>query len=200
MALQPPPRHFARLTLPTVTVAAASLYRITRHSGGEPYFGRSGNNRFDDPSFPKKKRFGTCYFGFEPKTAFAETLLHDEIAVNGQFVISYADFAGRFMVRFDGGDFVLANLTGETLKILGGDGSISTELPAHTPRRWSRVVYAHPRGVDGIVYVSRHLNDRKAVVLFDRAGKRLRPRSYSPLPKVRIRAVLTDLHGSLRHP
>jgi hypothetical protein len=183
-----------------VRVASRSLYRVSRHASGEPYFGRSGNNRFDDSSYPKADRFGTCYLGLDVKTALAESLLHDEIAVDGQFAIAYADFASRFMVRFEGDDVVLANLTGEALKTLGGDGAISTELPAHMPRRWSRAVHAHPQQVDGILYVSRHLNDRKAVALFDRASKRLRARSCTPLPKVRgMLTALTGLHVSLQY-
>lgn len=201
MALRPPSRRFAQLVLPTVSVAASSLRRVSAHARGEPYFGRSSNNRFDDPSLPKKARYGTSYFGFRLKTALAETLLHDEVAVHGQFAVSYADFARRFLVRFVGGDLVLADLTGEALKTLGGDGSISTELPAHMPRRWSRAVHAHPQNVDGILYMSRHLNDRKAVVLFDRAAGRLKERSYTPLPKVRnMLPALADLHVALQYP
>ena len=31
-------------------------------------------------------------------------------------------------------------------------------------------LHAHPQNLDGIIYMSRHLNDRKAVVVFDRAA------------------------------
>jgi hypothetical protein len=185
-----------------VKVSPLALYRISRFDTGEPHFGTTGNNRFDDASRPKHKRYGCCYFGLALETALAETLLHDEVAVRGAFRVSQAHLAQHFLVRFDGSmALVLADLTGEALKTLGGDGSISTELPATMPRRWSRAVHRHPDKVDGILYMSRHLNDRKAVVLFDRARRKLNARVYTPLPKARgIFAAVTALHISLQYP
>lgn len=201
MALKPPSRSFSKLTLATVSVVPLALFRISKFSTGEPYFGRTGNNRFDDPSLPKSKRYGVSYFGLALNTAVAETLLHDEVAVNGQFEVSSADFALHFLVRFDGTPLVLADLTGQSLKTLGGDGSISTELPAKMPRRWSGSVHAHPQNVDGILYMSRHLNDRKAVALFDRAKPKLIARNYTPLPAARSAlAAVRALHISLQYP
>lgn len=43
-----------------VNVDPSALVRVSRHDTGEPYFGRSGGCRFDDP----RKSFGTCYLGF----------------------------------------------------------------------------------------------------------------------------------------
>jgi len=44
-------------------------------------------------------------------------------------------------------------------------------------------VHNHPDGVDGIRYVSRHLNTEFAVVIFDRAVAKIGAVSYVPLPQ-----------------
>jgi hypothetical protein len=160
------------------------LYRISRYSSGEPYFGKTANNRFDDRSTPKKGRFGTCYFGLDLETAIAETVLHDEMPVKGTFSIAYTEIESRYLVRFKRGSLVLANLTGIPLKTLGGHGSLSTIIPYDLPQRWAMAVHRHPQCVDGIYYMSRHLNDRPAVVVFERAKSRLAGASAEELPRV----------------
>lgn len=172
------------MTLATADVAVSTLWRISRHSSGEPFFGRSAGNRFDDRSPVKSRRFGTCYCGFDLPTAIAETVLHDEIAQRGQFSLAYSQVDGRQLVRFAGDRLVLADLTGVALKTLGADGSISTVTPYSLPQRWAMAVHRHPQHVDGILYVSRHLNDRKAAVVFERARARLGTARYTPLANV----------------
>lgn len=76
--LAAPGEHFASATLVTREVVPAALVRISRFATGEPYFGKSGGNRFDDPR--KRRRYGTRYFGVDLHCAFAETVLHDEVA------------------------------------------------------------------------------------------------------------------------
>lgn len=77
------------------------------------------------------------------------------------------------MIRFDGIPLTLANLTGVSLKRLGGHAGLTGTASYVTPKRWSAAIHAHPDDVDGFVYMSRHVNDEKAVVLFDRARGRL---------------------------
>lgn len=196
MALGPPARDFGRLTLPTTTVAAARLYRVSRFATGEPFFGKAASNRFDDRGAVRSRRYGTCYFGLDLETAIAETVLHDEIAVRGRFSVVYSDFASRQQIRLKaGGTLVLADLTGVALKTIGADGSISTIMPYGLPQLWSMAVHRHPQRVDGIVYVSRHLNDRKAVVVFERAAAKLGTPVYTPLPKAAaVFRAATALH------
>lgn len=38
---------------------------------------------------------------------------------------------------------------------------------------WSRALHDHPERVDGLLYMSRHINDAHAVVVFDRAAHKL---------------------------
>ena len=70
----------------------------------------------------------------------------------------------------------LANLTGASLKTLGADGALSTIMPYDLPQSWSAAIHAHPAAVDGLYYVSRKLNERRAVVVFDRASAKLQGR------------------------
>ena len=137
MPLKSPPSNLGSIPLTTKTVSVSGLYRVTRFSSGEPFFGHSAANRFDDRSRPKKRRFGTCYCGFDLETAIAETVLHDEMPVKGKFSVPYGDFAARHLVRFKGTSLVLANLTGSALKTLVGDGSLSTVMPYDLPQLWA---------------------------------------------------------------
>lgn len=187
-----PPADLAARPLPVRRVAAARLVRISRHSSGEPHFGRTGNDRFDDPA----ASYGVCYIGCGDertalRVAFAETVLHDRIATRGGFDVALSELRSRHVVRFDGPEkLVLAHLAGAGLKRLGLDGRISTITPYDIPQAWSAAIHAHPDGVDGIAYVSRHYNLGMAVALFDRARSRIRTRSYDPLPSVARYAAL----------
>ncbi|MBP0717805.1 RES family NAD+ phosphorylase [Burkholderia sp. AcTa6-5] len=167
-----PGEHFASATLVTHEVAPTALVRISRYATGEPYFGKSGGNRFDDPR--KRRRYGTRYFGFDLRCAFAETVLHDEVAdlVPGGFPLVTTEL-DRYVLSFDGAPLTVAVLHGLPLKNLGGDGALSTIAPYDVPQQWSLAVHRHPRRVDGFLYMSRHLNTSEALVLFDRAEPKL---------------------------
>lgn len=181
MTLAAPPRNLSTLSLATKSIAVCTLFRISGHNSGEPYFGTAASFRFDDPGLPKKSRFGTCYCGFDLETALAETVLHDEMPHRGKFRISSALFASKFLVSFQGGPLNVADLTGVPLKLIGGNGAISTILPYDIPQKWSRAVHQHPQNVDGILFVSRHLNDRLALVIFSRAAGKFKNAAYTPL-------------------
>ena len=180
--LNRPPRNLAKQALATRDIRADLLFRISRHDSGEPYFGVSAAYRFDDNHRNKAKRFGTCYCGFDLDTAIAETMLHDELPVRGAFRLSASDFASRFLVRFAHRQVLtVADLTGVALKRLGGTGALSTILPYDLPQAWSRAVHHHPQQVVGLYYMSRHLNDRPAIVIFSRAAAKLGKATYTPL-------------------
>lgn len=181
MPLEPPSADFSDLSLHVKKVSVTSLKRVGRHHNGEPYFGKHAANRFDDPG----KRFGTCYCGQQLDTAIAETVLHDELPDKGQFKIRQEDIDSRYLVTFAAGDddgmLNLADLTGRHLKRLGGDNALSAEHPYDMPQQWSAAVHAHPANVDGFVFVSKQLNDKRAVVVFDRARKKFGTAIYTPL-------------------
>lgn len=170
--LKAPGKHFASASLTIREVTPTALVRISRYATGEPYFGKSGGNRFDDPR--PRRRYGTCYFGFDLHCAFAETVLHDEVAdlVLGGFPLVTTEL-DRYVLSFDGEPLTVAVLHGLPLKNLGGDGALSTIVPYDVPRQWSLAVHRHPRRVDGFLSMSRHLNTSEALVLFDGAESRL---------------------------
>lgn len=184
-----PPRNLASIPISTVQVSPSRLYRISRFDSGEPFFGRSASNRFDDPGRIKSRRFGTCYLGLSLEVAIAETILHDEMPVRGRFEVAAQEIEDRHCVRFRGESLTLVDLTGTALKALIGTGAISTTMPYDVPQRWSRALYRHPVDADGIVYMSRHVNTERAVVVFDRAKAKLAGPSYT---------LLAATKGSLR--
>lgn len=185
MPLKPPAANFSTLPLHIKAVAVTSLRRVGRHTSGEPYFGKNDVFRFDDPN----KVFGTCYCGIHLDTAIAETVLHDEIPDNGHFRIHEDVIASRHLVRFEEtsskAKLKLADLRGAYLKRLGGDNYLSAEYPYDVTKLWGVAVHAHPKLVDGFCFVSKQLNTKPAIVLFDRAAKKFGTASYEPLGSVK---------------
>ncbi len=175
MSLNPPSKHFGRASLETKEVHPSELFRISRFNSGEPYFGKSRGNRFDANHAKKTDRYGTCYFGFNVHVAFAETVLHNEVAnpKHGGFRIACSEF-DRYVCTFDGAPLKVAILHGVPLKTIGGDGSLSTVTPYSLPQQWSRAVHDHGAGVDGFLYISRHVNTEEALVVFERAKKKIK--------------------------
>ena len=120
---------FADIPLHVMKVSVTSLKRIGRRASGEPYFGKHAAYRFDDPL----EHFGSCYCGLHLSTAIAETVLHDEVSEKGVFRIRQEEIDTRYLVTFAAGSELgmlkPADLTGASLKRLGGDNSLSAEYP-----------------------------------------------------------------------
>jgi hypothetical protein len=190
--LQPPGSDFLQLTLDVELIDPALLYRVSRHASGEPYFGRSRGNRFDDPTWKRADRFGTCYLGLDLTVAMAESLLHDVEPGGGRFAVALSEIEGRYVHRFHGPALRLANLTGTALLLLGGNGELSGTTDYKLTQRWSRAVFAHPDKVDGFLYMSRRVNDSLAVVLFERDGN-------APLDLTAATPVRLDAHRDFVH-
>ena len=198
MALTAPePTKFAKATLEVESVEPQSLIRISRHNTKEPYFGKTGGNRFDDPRpIAQGKKYGTSYFGFSLHCAFAETVLHDEVIDHdiGGFRIAPSEL-DRYVLTFEGKPLKVAILCGVALKNLGGDGALSAITPYDIPQAWSLAVHQHKEKVDGFIYMSRHVNTERALVLFDRAKKKIRMKDalkFATHPDAQM--VLTDFH------
>lgn len=181
MPLNAPAADFSTLPLKVRDVSVTTLKRVGRHGSGEPYFGKSAAYRFDDPA----KVFGTCYCGQILDTAIAETILHDELPDKGQFRIHQDEFTNRHLVRFtagtDGGILKLADLTGAHLIKLGGNNALSADHPYDVTQLWGAAVHNHPATVDGFIFVSKQLNTKKAIVVFDRAKSKFSKADYVPL-------------------
>jgi hypothetical protein len=166
--LLPPGPGFATTPLDIEMVPSEALYRVSGHDSGEPFFGRSGANRFDDPNRVKSKRFGTCYLGLSLKVAFAESVLHDLEPSQGTFYLPDTEITRRFALSFTGPELRLANLTGTALLLLGGNAELSGTSNYVLSQQWARAVARHPDDVDGFLFMSRRVNDSLAVVLFQR--------------------------------
>lgn len=154
------------------------LIRVSSHKTGEPYFGKSGNNRFDAPD---KSAYGTCYLGRTFDVAMAESILHDVMPVAGKFNVAPEEFVKRYVVRFSGSKLKIADLTGSSLKTLGGTGDISGTSNYGITQQWSLAIYQNPGGYDGFMYMSRHLTDSLAIVLFDRAASKIQMKSVTKI-------------------
>lgn len=182
--LLPPGANFSQLPLDIQLLNPAILYRVSSHDTGEPYFGRSRGNRFDDPVARKADRFGTCYLGGNLTVAIAESLLHNAEPENGRFEVPVSEVEARYVFRFSGPVLRLANLTGTPLLLLNGNGEISGTTNYMLTQKWARAVYDHPQQVDGFLYMSRRVNNSVAVVLFERDPKK--PPVLKPSSPVRL--------------
>jgi RES domain len=181
LSLPLPDKKFAKdAKLGIQTINPDKLVRVSRFESGEPYFGKSGANRFDDPR-KGGKRFGTCYFGVESaavpnqglRCAFAETVLHDRrIDLRHGYGLAETEL-DRYVYRFTGKPLKVAVMYGDDLLLVGGDGRLSTEKPYTSTQQWALMVFKHGENVDGFLYKSRH-TDSEALVLFDRAGSKLK--------------------------
>lgn len=176
-ALQPPPPSLQTDAFPATAFSPAGLYRVSGHHTGEPYFGTSGANRFDAPA----GQYGACYLGETMSVALAESVLHDEEPDKGVFKIPPSMLVNKYLLRFNGQPLRLLALMGALLKRLGGSADLAGTGDYGLTQQWALAVFHNPLDYDGILYMSRHLNNKRAVVLFDRAGNKINMRSAVPL-------------------
>jgi hypothetical protein len=180
--LGPPPPILFDTALPKQYLHPSSLVRVSAYTEGEPYFGVSGNNRFDAPGcadgFPE---YAICYLGTSLEVALAESILHDEVPVQGMFRLTAAHVLQRYALYFDGEPLHLLDLTGAQLKRLGGSAELTGLADYAMPRQWARAVHCNPSRFDGFSFMSRHYNTGRAVALFDRARGKLALSRYAQL-------------------
>lgn len=158
----------------------SALLRISRYNINEPFFGASGANRFDAPG--KLPEFKASYLATLLAVALAETVLHDEIPVNGKFHMATSSLAGRYVIPFHGAKLKLANLTDAALKRMGAHAELSGTADYSITQQWALGVFQHKGNFDGFIYMSRHLNTQKAVLLFDRSKIKITMRGATELP------------------
>lgn len=180
--LGPPPAILTTSNqLATTKINPLRLFRISRFNSGEPYFGKTGNGRFDAPDCKSgRATYGTCYLGLSLQVALAESLLHDETPIDGEFEISLTVLKRHYAHRFIGLPLRLLSLTGATLKRMAGHADLAGTVDYATTQRWSLAIFNNPLRFDGFIYMSRHLNTEGAVVLFDRAATSIAARLPSP--------------------
>lgn len=125
----------------------------------------------------------------------AETILHDAEPIGGEFRMAPDFLRSKHVLSFAGEKLRLANLTGVHLKKYDGHAGLAGTSDYSLTQRWSLAVYSNPMTADGFIYMSRHLNTEKAVVLFDRAQRKLKLVSASRLTETVGFASAAKLFG-----
>ena len=64
------------------------------------------------------------------------------------------------------------SITGNSLVIIGADARLSSGS-YDISRQWAQAIHNHPQRVDGILYKSRHDDDRYCCGIFDRCSDQL---------------------------
>jgi len=170
-----PPPDLGSRKLEIRTLAPRQLFRIARDDPKIRLlnFRATKAHRFDAPD----GSFGTLYVADSLAVCFAETLLRGDVKSQaldaGTTFIPESEIATRVVVALDGAPLRLATFKGAALKRLGGDARLSSMVPYDVPQQWSKALHDHPLAIDGFIYMSRHVNDREAVVLFERTRTRL---------------------------
>lgn len=161
-----PPPDFARRRLLLAPISAP-LYRIHSVRHRPVFFGKTGDNRFDD----SRRVFGVLYAGLTPDCAFVETF-SEELAFP---FVTERRLAERILTRIElAAPVRVVDLRGAHLRQLGADARLLAG--EHAPaQRWSRAIFEHPAAPDGILYRARHDPAQSALALFERARRALRP-------------------------
>jgi hypothetical protein len=177
-----PPAVLSTDKQPVTYLSPEKLFRISAYADGEPYFGHSGANRFDAPGcLAGSPEFGSCYFGYTLSVAIAESILHDRDPIDGAFEIANTTLSSMYVHRFKGDSLRLLKLTGTTLKRLDGHADLAGTCDYDIAHRWALAVHSNPARFDGFIYMSRHDNSGKAVLLFDRAKGKLQSALHTVL-------------------
>ncbi|HZO27164.1 MAG TPA: RES family NAD+ phosphorylase [Chloroflexota bacterium] len=188
-----PPRDLAHRRLPIVETAGPWL-RLHRAHHGPVFFGRTLENRFDDP----RQELGVLYAAETLDGAFIETFGRNP----GLNTVSARQLSQRSLARLDvTRPLRLVDLTGPGLARLG----TTAAMLAGRHRRaqvWSRALWSHPDRPDGILYRARYDPSCICVAIFDRAEHLLRAQSLgdlvTPANLILLSATLRRYDFSLR--
>jgi hypothetical protein len=124
------------------------------------YFGKSRENRFDDP----ESEYGVLYVAEDELGAFVETFLRNPELT----LVARDDLTKRTLSEIEASkELSLVDLTGKGLQHAGVTGDVSTALHEET---WalSRAIHEHPSKPDGIRYRLKHDLGRVGIAIFDR--------------------------------
>jgi RES domain len=160
-----PPAWLASKSLPIETIRSDRwLYRV--HSEDPIFFGPPPGTgpiyRFDSPD----RAYGAMYVGLELESALVETLLRNpELQI-----VSQSEVDRRRWSRVRGSrNLRMAKLYGNGLSAMGATAEVSTGRYGLS-RKWSKAIWDHPDSVDGLLYRSKHDNDRLCAAIFSREG------------------------------
>jgi hypothetical protein len=126
------------------------------------YFGRSRENRFDDP----ESEYGVLYVAEDELGAFVETFLRNPELT----LVARDELAKRTLSEIEASkELSLVDLTGKGLQHAGVTGDVST-APHEETWALSRAIHEHPRKPDGIRYRLKHDLGRIGIAIFDRVA------------------------------
>jgi hypothetical protein len=135
------------------------------------YFGKNGENRFDDP----RGEYGVLYVAEDEFGAFVETFLRDPKLT----LVARDELVERRLSQIESSaELSLVDLTGKELQRAGVTGEVST-APHEQTWALSRAIHEHPSRPDGIRYRLKHDLERFGIAIFDRieiAGLRVTSR------------------------
>ena len=165
---------------------ANTFYRIHAREFNPVFFGqKNAAFRFDDPL----RRYGVMYCGVVFLAAVVETLLHDTEGRRPEF--SRAAINARAVS-------LLSNSRPLRLVDLRGEGALSLGLDARiwsssydVSQAWSRWLFEHKAGFDGILYPSRHSHRYECVALFDRCRRAIGHDGHYALSSAPYNATIT---------
>ena len=126
------------------------------------YFGKSRENRFDDP----ESEYGVLYVAEDELGAFVETFFRNPELT----LVARDELAKRTLSEIEASkELSLVDLTGKGLQHAGVTGDVSTARHEET---WalSRAIHEHPRKPDGIRYRLKHDLGRIGIAIFDRVA------------------------------
>lgn len=150
----------------------------TRDSAG--FHPAPGSARFRPVLDQSGQLVPTLYGAENADAALAESILHD-LSPRRRSTIPYERLRDRMLVR-------LAPTRELRLAAMHGAGlqraqikrtQLIDTLPPSYPQtaKWGQVIHDHPEHVDGIVWMSRQFDSRRALMLF---GDRVRPDELTP--------------------
>lgn len=161
----PPPDDLRDRVLPIAAVTGP-LHRVHRPARAALFFGKTGENRFDDPAHA----FGVLYAGESEACAFIETFAEP---LDVPFVtIAHLEKRKLSVIQVTE-PLRLVSLVGADLRRIGADARIFAADHA-VAQAWARALHDHPAGPDGLRYPARHDPGELAVAVFDRAKAKLR--------------------------
>ena len=145
------------------------------------------------------------YAAFDLETAFVESIVRDKahpLPAGEHLFIDYETLASRYIATLSrsssGGALRLAQLYGAGLSAVKTDNRLATVDDYATTQQWAKAFHAHPANIDGIVYMSRYLGNRRSVVIFDRARGAIRFNNSLPLlHHAELAQLLDTYHVSL---
>lgn len=140
------------------------LHRFHDGAFGPVYFDRGLGGRLNAPD----GGYGVLYVARAVEGAFAESFRRNPSStlLSTDFIASKA-YAALSWDR----PLTFVSLHGKGHSALGSTAEVTHGgLPYDAPQDWSRQLFDHPAGVDGIAYRARHDDDEICYAVFERAG------------------------------